>query len=225
MPSMETSVALVVAQVRVVDCPFSIESGLAVSEAVGAAGGGGWWWRRRRNFLLAGAQHHDAAQCEDEHDPLQPFLLHFLLLRICAPEPLARMKPGGAGELSRFPTGSIKCNYKPGTSLLPTPIRLRIAAGKSQLLLMAPVGQHGPDLVAPGTAGLKHQVPPIRRPRREIIPSAVVAQLHPLFAGNIHQVKIFWPPGAPGPYCRIQETGQELSIRVTRPVRPHSPRR
>ena len=40
-PSMLTSVALLVCQVKVVDCPFSTVLGLAVSEAVGAAGGGG----------------------------------------------------------------------------------------------------------------------------------------------------------------------------------------
>jgi len=34
-------VALLVCQVKVVDCPLSIVLGFAVSEAVGAAGGGG----------------------------------------------------------------------------------------------------------------------------------------------------------------------------------------
>jgi hypothetical protein len=41
MPSMLTSVALVVCQVKVVAWPLSTEFGLAVSEAVGAGGGGG----------------------------------------------------------------------------------------------------------------------------------------------------------------------------------------
>ena len=41
MPSMLTSVAFVVCQVRVVDWPFSIVLGLAESEAVGAGGGAG----------------------------------------------------------------------------------------------------------------------------------------------------------------------------------------
>src|SRR6478609_9308282 len=41
IPSMPTSVALLVCQVSVVDCPLSIVSGLALNEAVGAAGAGG----------------------------------------------------------------------------------------------------------------------------------------------------------------------------------------
>src|SRR5215470_17853532 len=41
MPSMLTSVALVVCQVSVVDMPLSIEFGLAEIDAVGAGGGGG----------------------------------------------------------------------------------------------------------------------------------------------------------------------------------------
>ena len=40
-PSMLTSVALLVCQVKVVDPPLSTVFGLAESEAVGAAGGGG----------------------------------------------------------------------------------------------------------------------------------------------------------------------------------------
>jgi hypothetical protein len=38
---MLTSVALLVCHDNVVDCPLCIESGLAVSDAVGAGGGGG----------------------------------------------------------------------------------------------------------------------------------------------------------------------------------------
>src|SRR5262249_29952884 len=41
MPSMETSLAFSVRQVSCVDCPAWMESGLAESDAVGAAGGGG----------------------------------------------------------------------------------------------------------------------------------------------------------------------------------------
>src|ERR1700737_293417 len=40
--------------------------------------------------------------------------------------------------------------------LFPTPIRLSIASGKSQLLNLAAVGQHGPDFFLAGPAGLKH---------------------------------------------------------------------
>src|SRR5215475_4718667 len=41
MPSMLTSVAIVVCHVSVVDMPLSMEFGLADSDAVGAGGGGG----------------------------------------------------------------------------------------------------------------------------------------------------------------------------------------
>jgi hypothetical protein len=41
IPSIVTSVALVVCQLSVVDCPCSIVAGFAVIEAVGAGGGGG----------------------------------------------------------------------------------------------------------------------------------------------------------------------------------------
>src|SRR5260370_20026449 len=41
MPSMETSVAPKVCQLKVADCPFSTVSGLTEMEAVGAGGGGG----------------------------------------------------------------------------------------------------------------------------------------------------------------------------------------
>ena len=41
MPSMETSVALDVCQLRVEDCPGCMVSGLTEIDAVGIAGGGG----------------------------------------------------------------------------------------------------------------------------------------------------------------------------------------
>src|SRR5207253_11292038 len=57
--SMLTSVAFVVCQVSVEDCPLSIASGLAVRLAVGAAGGGGgggggggcFLWQAPRNRI------------------------------------------------------------------------------------------------------------------------------------------------------------------------------
>src|SRR5438552_9934605 len=63
MPSMLTSVAFVVCQLSVVDCPLSMVLGLAVSEAVGAAGGGGgggggggvFLWQAPRNKIAPNA--------------------------------------------------------------------------------------------------------------------------------------------------------------------------
>ena len=75
-------------------------------------------------------------------------------------------------------------------NLLPTPIRLRIAAAGGQLFLIRTIGEHGPDLLTTGAAGLKHDVPAVRRPRGEIIAATIVGQLHPLSAGNVHDVYI-----------------------------------
>jgi hypothetical protein len=60
---MLMSVAFVVCQLRVDDCPLSIVSGLAASEAVGAAGGGGgggggggcFLWQAPRNKIAPSA--------------------------------------------------------------------------------------------------------------------------------------------------------------------------
>src|SRR5215472_244465 len=61
---MLTSVALVVCQLRVDDCPLSMVSGLAASDAVGAAGGGGgggggggcFLWQAPRNRIAPSAK-------------------------------------------------------------------------------------------------------------------------------------------------------------------------
>ena len=63
IPSMLTSVALVVCQVSVDDCPLSIVSGFAVNVAVGCAGGGGgggggggcFLWHAPRNRIAPNA--------------------------------------------------------------------------------------------------------------------------------------------------------------------------
>ncbi len=62
MPSMLTSVAFVVCQVKVVDWPGSRVFGFADNEAVGAVGaggggggGGGGWWHALRNMIMPSA--------------------------------------------------------------------------------------------------------------------------------------------------------------------------
>src|ERR1700733_9376009 len=104
MPSIETSVAFVVAQVSVVDCPFSIESGLAVSEAVGAAGGGGGGGGGGATFFLQAPSIMMPPSAITSMIHFNRFCVTFSSCVFSAPEPLARVKPGGAGELSRFPT-------------------------------------------------------------------------------------------------------------------------
>src|ERR1700733_2963041 len=74
--------------------------------------------------------------------------------------------------------------------LFPTPIRLGIAPCESQLLDLTTVRQHAPNFFLTGPARLKNKMPSIRRPGRKIVAPAIVGQLHPLLAGNIHQVKV-----------------------------------
>src|SRR5437879_2039785 len=74
--------------------------------------------------------------------------------------------------------------------LFPTPIGLGVASCKSQLLNFGAVGQHSPDFFLARAARLKHDVAPIRRPRRKIVAPAVVRKLDPLLAGDIHQIDV-----------------------------------
>src|SRR5215468_10559207 len=76
------------------------------------------------------------------------------------------------------------------SGLLPTPIRLRVASVERQLLHFGPVGQHRPDLFAARAARLKNKMASVRRPRWKIIAPAVMGQLHPLLAGDVHQINV-----------------------------------
>src|SRR5262249_28311137 len=75
-------------------------------------------------------------------------------------------------------------------ALFPTPTWLTVLALGSKLLRIGAVGQHAPDLLAARTTRLKNDMASVRRPRREVVASAVVRQLHPLLAGDIHYVDI-----------------------------------
>src|ERR1700722_2257487 len=74
--------------------------------------------------------------------------------------------------------------------LFPTPVRLRVASSERQLPKFSPIRQHHPDFFFARPARLEHDMPPVRSPRRRIVAPAVMRELHPLFAGDIHQVKI-----------------------------------
>src|ERR1700678_3564117 len=74
--------------------------------------------------------------------------------------------------------------------LFPTPVRLRVAAGKGQLPKFSPIRQHHPDFFFARPARLEHDMPSVWRPRRRIVAPAIMSELHPLLAGNIHQIKI-----------------------------------
>ena len=104
----------------------------------------------------------------------------------------------------------------PSKPLLPTPVRLCIPTRRRQLLLITPIRQHRPDLLPTRSAGLKNNMPPIRRPRRKIISTPIMRQLHPLLAGRVHQVNIRCPRST-GPVMSSPREHQKLPIR--RPCR------
>src|SRR5579872_1368399 len=78
--------------------------------------------------------------------------------------------PAPEGVVERLRTARLKASLDTNRSffrqqpLLPTPIRLRILTAESQLLHIAPIRQHGPDLLTPPAARLKNNMPSIRRP-------------------------------------------------------------
>src|SRR5271170_7426836 len=88
------------------------------------------------------------------------------------------------------------------TDLFPTPVGLRVSAFERQLLYVCSIRQHAPYLVAAGAVRLKYDVASVRRPAGKVVASCVVGQLHPLLAGDIHQVNV-------------------VSARLSRPVFSH----
>src|SRR5208282_1985652 len=79
----------------------------------------------------------------------------------------------------------------------PTPVRHRVVAAEGELVLLGPVRQHRPDLRAVIDFALENNVPPIRRPRREIVAPRLVRGLQPSLAGDVHHVDVL-PPGIAG---------------------------
>ncbi len=96
--------------------------------------------------------------------------------------------------------------------LFPSPIGLGVASCKSQLAGLGSIRQHHPDLFLARAARLKHNMPPIRRPRRKIVAPAIMCQLHPLLAGDVHQVNV-GSAGLTGTIFANPCHRQELSIR------------
>jgi hypothetical protein len=80
---MLTSVALAVCQVSVVDWPFWTVSGLALSDAVGAAGGGGGGGGAGTTFFLQAPSIRTAVRATTRvtHFNLRWFMVLFLLLQ------------------------------------------------------------------------------------------------------------------------------------------------
>src|SRR5207302_2126100 len=77
------------------------------------------------------------------------------------------------------------------------------------------VGEHLPDFLLARPAGLKDNVAAIRRPRGKIVTPAIVSELNPLLAGDIHQVNI---GGARLAGAILADPGQSEELAVGRPV-------
>src|ERR1700683_1269660 len=99
--------------------------------------------------------------------------------------------------------------------LFPTPIWLRVTSSKSQLMKLGAVGEHHPEFLFARALGLKDNVGAIRRPRGIIVAPAVMRQLNPLLACDIHQVDI-GRAGLAGTVLANPCQSKELAIR--RPV-------
>src|ERR1700722_3633589 len=76
------------------------------------------------------------------------------------------------------------------TELFPTPIGHRISAALGEAMLFGAIGKHGPYFGSATVLALEYDVPPIRRPRGEILPPRIVRELGPPLAGDIHDVDV-----------------------------------
>src|SRR6516225_8561086 len=116
---MLTSVAFEVRQLKVDDCPLSILSGLAASEAVGAAGGGGGGGGGGGCFLWQAPRNRIAPSAITRTEHLKVSCFNFLLPILSAKH--ARLILVGIVS----PPRNIK-NSRPTTTtkLFPAPVRL-----------------------------------------------------------------------------------------------------
>src|SRR5271157_6247414 len=82
------------------------------------------------------------------------------------------------------------CSFRRPLRLLETPVGLGVFTARRQLPDLASIGEHGIDLDPAAAIRLKHDMPPVGRPRWEVVAPAVMRQLRPLFAGDIHHVDV-----------------------------------
>ena len=85
MPSMAISVAFVVCQVKVDDCPLSIASGLALNDAVGSAGAGGGGGGGGGVFLWHAPRNRIEPSANTSADPLNVSCFNFPPCSFVAP--------------------------------------------------------------------------------------------------------------------------------------------
>src|ERR1700690_1540143 len=70
------------------------------------------------------------------------------------------------------------------------PVRRFILAGKSELLGLAAIREHGPNLPRAGARRLENDMASIRRPARPLVSSSIARQFHERPAHDIHYIKI-----------------------------------
>src|SRR5215472_6408390 len=124
-----------------------------------------WGWGRSL-LLFAGTQHHDGAEDQYKSGPLHDRLFHNLLPKnllawAYVQKQIRRRRPTylRPSVIMTFVRALPSLHF---CCLFPTPIWLRVASAESQLLHFGTVSQHGPDLLAPRAARLKHNVSTVR---------------------------------------------------------------
>src|ERR1700733_5838916 len=92
------------------------------------------------------------------------------------------------------------------------PVGHRISTALGQPMLLGAIGKHGPYFGPATLFALEYDVPPIRRPGRKILPSLVMGELGPAFAGNVHDVDVLtaWCAGT---VLAVPGKSQELPVR------------
>src|SRR5437588_6834845 len=91
---------------------------------------------------------------------------------------------------------------------MPTPVGLGISACGSQGMSLGAVGEHGPDLAA----AFEDDMSAVRRPRGEVVASLAMGELHPLMAGDVHEVDVL-AAGRTGSVMTHPCIGEELPVR------------
>src|SRR5271156_1996427 len=78
-------------------------------------------------------------------------------------------------------------------------------------MLLGAIGKHGPYFGSTTLFALKYNMPSIRGPGRKILPSLVMGELGPAFAGNVHNVDVLAARRS-GPVLAVPRKRQELPV-------------
>src|SRR5260370_34689953 len=173
---MLMSVAPVMVQRNVEDCPFATTRGSAVKLAITALPP----VSRGCSTVLGGGNGGGGGGT---------FFFH----------PAAKTRSASANVMAfRFQ----KCDLI--LSVIPSPLMIKpislaapdglfVAAGRRELLLSGTIRKHSPDLAAAPALGGVCEMHAIRRPTRIFVPSFVTGQLHDIAGRNIHSKNVVVP--------------------------------